>query len=103
MNETTKTLLIVGAVAIVGYVVYSKLTKGKLTASPLVNSGVGQNIQQVHSGASDASFWDTLGNVGKGLNDATSAVESTYNNVYNLFGGQPTTQNTGQGNNGTLG
>lgn len=107
MTENMKTILIVGGVAIVGFIAYKKFTAPKVSASPVTAStaGTGNGIAAITKGGAtgDASFWNSLGSAGKGLNDATSSVESLYNNVYNLFGGNSSSTNTGQGNNGTAG
>ncbi len=104
MTENVKTLLIVGAVAVGGYLIYKKLSGGN-RVSGLVHTGTGNSTYAAtgNGTSGSADFWSTLGNVGKGLNGAVSSVESTYNGIYDLFGGQPTTSGTGQGNNGTNG
>lgn len=104
MTESTKTLLIIGGVALIGYLIYNKVTTAK-PRQVLAGPGPGQTVSGSTSGGStgSANFWQTLGNVGQGLNAGVSSVESTYNNIYDLFGGQPSTTGTGQGNNGTAG
>lgn len=105
MTENVKTALIIGSVAIVGWLIYQKVTAPSLKKSPLANSGTGNNVTASTSSGTtgSADFWSSLGNVGQGLNSAVSSVESTYNGVYDLFGGQSSTASTGQGNNGTGG
>lgn len=105
MNETTKTILIVGGVALVGYLAYKKFTAPKVLPNPVTQStaGTGQSVgAATHTGTQgETSFWNQLGSLGSGLNSAVSAVESTYNSIY---GGPDTSAtNTGQGNNGTGG
>lgn len=111
MGKTTQMILIVGGLAIAGYIVYKKFgaapAGGTRVSSPVTTStsGTGNSVtattQQGANG--DASFFNSLGSVGQGLNQGVSTVESTYNNIYDLFGGQPTSTNTGQGNNSTAG
>ena len=110
MTEQTRTLLIIGAVAVGAYLVYKRATgpnQNRVASTTITSSstGTGQSVTAATGqGASgDASFWNSLGSVGKGLNGAVSSVESTYNNIYDLFGGGSTSTNTGQGNNGTAG
>lgn len=104
MTENVKTLLIVGAVAVGGYLLYKKFTAPAVTAAPVVHSGVGQNTYSATGSGTqgNADFWSSLGSVGKGLNSGVSAVESTYNSVYDLFGGN-TTSVAPTGNNATGG
>jgi hypothetical protein len=103
MTENVKTLLIVGGVAIVGFIVYKKFTAPAVTASPIAKStaGTGNSVAAATKGGAtgDADFWQNIGAAGKGLNDAVSSVESGYNSIYNLFGGGQSSTNTGQGNN----
>jgi hypothetical protein len=91
MTDNVKTLLIVGGIAVVAYIAYKSFT-GKGRVIPGTVAAGGGQVTAPQAGAGSAtSFWDTLGNVGKGLNEGVSSVESTYNNIYDLFGGQPTT------------
>lgn len=105
MTESTKTYLIIGGVALVAFLIYKRTTIGN-RASPVVHStaGTGQSVSAStgQGAAGGTSFWDTLGSVGKGLNSGVSAVESTYNSVYDLFGGN-STSTAPTGNNGTAG
>ena len=104
MTESTKTLLIVGGVALGAYLLYKKFTAGRVVPTTLTHQGTGQSVSAAtgQGAAGSAGFWATLGNIGQGLNAGTSAVESTYNNIYDLFGGQPSTASTG-GNPGSNG
>ena len=106
MTEQTKTILIVGGIALVAYLAYKK-SSTKLAKSPIASStaGTGNSVAAATGNGSGGStdFWTTLGAAGKGLNSAVSSVESTYNSVYDLFGGNSNSTGTGQGNNGTLG
>lgn len=111
MNETTKTFLIVGGVAVVAFLAYKQITAQKAAGagrvSPVTAStaGTGNSVPAATGNGSggETSFWNTLGSVGKGLNSGTSAVESLYNSASDLFGGNSSSTNTGQGNNGTEG
>lgn len=102
MTESTKTWLIVGAVAVGAYLLYKKFTSpGPLFGKPtgLVNQPNGQTTSTTtQQGGLVNDFWSTLGNVGKGLNQATSSAESSLNSIYDLFGGQPTTGTTSTAN-----
>ena len=105
MTENTRTLLIVGGVAIVAYLAYKSATgKVKPNAISQSTSGMGQSVSAATGQGStgSTSFWDTLGSAGKGLNSGVSAVESTYNTVYDLFGGN-STSTAPTGNNATGG
>lgn len=106
MKESTKTILIVGGVALVAFLAYKKVTT-TVKPNPITKStaGTGNSVAAATGNGSGGStdFWSTLGSAGKGLNGAVSSVESTYNSVYNLFGGDSSSTNTGQGNNGTAG
>ena len=107
MTENVKTILIVGGVAIVGFIVYKKFTAPAVRSTPITSStaGTGNSVAAATKGGAtgDASFWNTLGTAGKGLNGAVSSVESAYNSVYDLFGGGSSSTPTAQGNNGTQG
>lgn len=113
MNETTKTILIVGGVAVVAFLAYKQITAQKATAagagrvSPVTQStsGTGNSVPAATGNGSggEVDFWNTLGSAGKGLNSATSSVESLYNSASDLFGGGSSSTGTGQGNNGTAG
>lgn len=110
MDSTTKNILIIGGLAIVGFIVYKKFgapSGGQVAASPVVHStsGTGNSVTAATNQGSngEATFWQSLGSVGQGLNSGISTVESTYNNLSDPFGGQPTSTDTGQGNNGTAG
>lgn len=106
MTEQTKTILIVGGVAVLAYLAYKKATTAA-RPSPITSStaGIGNSVAAATGNGSGGStdFWATLGSAGKGLNGAVSSVESTYNSVYDLFGGGSSSTGTGQGNNGTAG
>ncbi len=105
MKFDTKTILILAAIGIVGYVVWKKYSGTANRVAATTNSGSTGNNAGKASGTTSGSadFWGTLGNVGQGLNSATSSVESTYNGIYDLFGSAPTTASGGSGNNGTAG
>src|SRR6266700_6644699 len=96
MTENTRTLLIVVGVTVVGYLIYKRVNASAGNAarvSPVTSSTTGTGGQQVsgssggQSAAGSATFWNSLGSIGRGLNSSVSSVESTYNNVYDLFGG----------------
>ena len=104
MTEKTKTILIIGGVAVVGYLLYKKFTAPAVHPAVTTHIGTGQSISTATGGGTSGSadFWSSLGSVGKGLNSGVSAVESTYNNIYDLFGGNSTSTSV-TGNNATAG
>jgi len=92
MTDNMKTWLIVGGVAVAGYLAYKYVTGkglGGKAPSSLVHQGPGQSSSAatVQGSTGSTDWWSTIGNIGKGLNSATSAVESTYNNIYDIFAG----------------
>lgn len=108
MNANTRTLLIIGGVAVLAWLVYQKATgpsQTRVNKSPIggATGGAGQTISGATGQGSggETSFWNSLGALGQGLNTATSSVESLYNQANNDLGLNST--NTGQGNNGTAG
>jgi len=110
MNQNTKTLLIVGGVALAAFLIYKRTTGtvGARASSSGIGSstaGTGNSVSAATGQGSggETSFWNTLGAAGKGLNAGVSSVESLYNSAQDLFGGGPSSTNTGQGNNGTAG
>lgn len=107
MQLDTKSILIIGGVALGGFLAYKYFTKPAVKPTSISKSttGTGNSVAAATGNGSGgtADFWGTLGAAGKGLNGAVSSVESTYNNVYDLFGGNSSSSGTGQGNNGTAG
>lgn len=88
MNETTKTILIVGAIGVLAWVVYRKAT-GKSIMPAATSPGTGNSVPaQTNNGAGgSANWWQNLGSIGTGISSVVGGVESTYNNVYDYFGG----------------
>jgi hypothetical protein len=92
MNETTKTLLIVGGIALVGYLLYRKATGQSLIPSKITSQGTGNSVPAQTAGGSQgsANWWNQIGSIATGVNSVVGGVESTYNKVYDYFGGGST-------------
>jgi hypothetical protein len=90
MTESTKTILIVAGVALVGYLVYKKVTNpSSQQRSPITNQGTGNSVAaQTQQGASGTvSWWNTISSIGSGVSNVAKTAENTYNSVYDYFGG----------------
>jgi hypothetical protein len=88
-------IILVAGAAAVGFLLWQEYKRNK-PLTPNQTTASGQGSQSVGAATANGtggsgSFWDTLGNVGKGLNSGVSSVESTYNNIYDLFGGNSST------------
>jgi hypothetical protein len=94
-DKTFHQVILVAGAAAVGFLLWQEFKRNQ-TLKPNQTTASGQGSQSVgtatgNGSGGSTSFWDTLGNVGKGLNSGVSSVESTYNNVYDLFGGNSST------------
>lgn len=92
MKLDTNTILVIAVAGLAGYFIYTYAKRGAAASATTVQ-GTGNSVAAATNNGSggSGSFWDTLGNVGKGLNSGVSSVESGYNSIYDLFGGSDTT------------
>jgi hypothetical protein len=86
MSETNKTILIVGGIAVAGFLAYKLIMRGNVQRSG-TGSSTASGSGAGGSGASGGDWWSNLGSWGSTLGGAIGGFEHIYSGLSGGTGG----------------